>query len=43
MNFDKYQTGGFYDEMFLEDGTARLGATPLKQKIEQLSDGELRR
>src|SRR5712692_2908665 len=41
IRFDAYDTGGFYDEMFLPDGHPRLGARLLKQKIESLSDGEL--
>jgi uncharacterized circularly permuted ATP-grasp superfamily protein len=41
MRFATYDTGGFYDEMFLADGTSRTGATVLQQKIEALSEGEL--
>ncbi|MGH7964657.1 MAG: circularly permuted type 2 ATP-grasp protein, partial [Candidatus Binatia bacterium] len=41
MRFDAYDTGRFYDEMFLADGRPRPGATLLEQKIESLSDGEL--
>ncbi len=42
LKFESYQTEGFYDEMFLPDGTARPGAKLLEQKITSLSDGELR-
>ncbi|HKA53099.1 MAG TPA: circularly permuted type 2 ATP-grasp protein [Candidatus Binatia bacterium] len=41
MKFDAYDTGGFYDEMFLPGGQPRPGARLLEQKIESLSDGEL--
>ncbi|HEY1267572.1 MAG TPA: circularly permuted type 2 ATP-grasp protein [Candidatus Binatia bacterium] len=41
MKFDGYTCDGFHDEMFLPDGSARRGATLLKQKIESLIDGEL--
>src|SRR5262245_13133444 len=41
MKFDRYDTGGFYDEMFLSDGCSRPGARLLQQKIEALSEGEL--
>ncbi len=41
MRFESYDTGGFYDEMFMPDGLARPGATLLKQKIESLIDGDL--
>lgn len=42
LKFESYQIEGFYDEMFLPDGTARPGAKLLEQKITSLSDGELR-
>src|SRR5262245_14622917 len=41
MRFDRYDTGGFYDEMFLSEGSSRPGARLLHQKIEALSEGEL--
>jgi uncharacterized circularly permuted ATP-grasp superfamily protein len=41
IRFDAYDTGGFYDEMFLPGGQPRPGARLLEQKIESLSDGEL--
>ena len=41
MKFDRYDTGGFYDEMFLGDGCSRPGARLLQQKIEALVEGEL--
>jgi uncharacterized circularly permuted ATP-grasp superfamily protein len=41
MKFASYDTGGFYDEMFLPDGTSRPGAQLVQQKIEALSDGEV--
>jgi uncharacterized circularly permuted ATP-grasp superfamily protein len=41
MKFGEYDTGRFYDEMFLPDGSARPGARVLQQKIESLSDGEV--
>ena len=41
IRFDAYDTGGFYDEMFLPSSQPRTGARLLEQKIESLSDGEL--
>ncbi len=41
MNFARYDTGEFYDEMLLGDGDARFGARVLKERIESLPDGEL--
>jgi uncharacterized circularly permuted ATP-grasp superfamily protein len=41
IRFDAYDTGGFFDEMFLPGGQPRQGARLLEQKIESLSDGEL--
>jgi uncharacterized circularly permuted ATP-grasp superfamily protein len=41
VKFATYETGGFYDEMFLADGSSRPGASLLQQKIESLSDGEI--
>ena len=43
MTFDGYQTQGFYDEMFLPDGTARPEARLLLERIESLPPGELAR
>jgi uncharacterized circularly permuted ATP-grasp superfamily protein len=42
MKFDAYDTGSFFDEMFLRQGQPRDGARQLVQRIESLSDGELR-
>src|SRR5438105_447177 len=41
MKFDRYDTGGFYDEMFDPANQARSGAAPLVQRLEGMSDGEL--
>ena len=41
MKFATYDTGGFYDEMFLPDGSSRPGARVLQHTIESLSDGEV--
>ena len=41
MNFDGYDIGGFYDEMFLPDGTPRPEARALVERIEGLPEGEL--
>lgn len=41
MNFSGYETGGFYDEMFLPGGEPRADARLLVETIESLSDGEL--
>ena len=41
MNFASYDTSEFFDEMFLPDGCARLGAHLLKERIESLPNGEL--
>ena len=41
MNFDDYDLGGFYDEMFLPDGTPRPEARALVERIEGLPEGEL--
>ena len=43
MSFDGYRTDGFYDELFVEDGTARPEVRPLIERIEGLSTGELAR
>ena len=41
MNFSGYQTDGFYDEMFLDDGTPRPEARALVDRIEGLPEDEL--
>ena len=41
MKFDSYDLGGFYDEMFLPDGSPRPGAALLKERLDSLPDGEL--
>lgn len=41
--FDNYDTGGFYDEMFLPDGSPRPEAALLAQLISSLPDGEMNR
>ena len=41
MQFSAYETEGFFDEMFLPDGTPRSGARLVKERIESLPDGEL--
>lgn len=38
-----YETEGFYDEMFLPDGTPRPRAQLLARRLNALSDGELQR
>src|SRR5262245_32132620 len=43
MLFDGYDTGGFYDEMFNADGTHRLCARLLFERISSVGDEELRR
>ncbi len=43
MRFDKYDLGGFFDEMFLADGRPRPEAKLLVQTIESLPVGELLR
>jgi uncharacterized circularly permuted ATP-grasp superfamily protein len=43
MQFTKYQTEGFYDEMFLHDGSARPEAQLLLETIESLEEGQLER
>ncbi len=42
-SFDDYDTGGFYDEMFLPDGVPRPEAALLAQLIGSLPDGEMNR
>src|SRR5439155_2241651 len=41
MKFCGYETGGFFDEMFGEDGRPRAAARPLARNIESLPEGEL--
>jgi len=41
MRFENYQMDSFYDEMFKPDGTPRLGAELLYQRLSHLSEGEL--
>ena len=43
MKFAGYDTEGFYDEMIMPDGRPRPGAALLKERIESLSDGDLKR
>ena len=43
MCFSQYDPEGFYDEMFLGDGTPRARAELLAQKIAMLGEGELTR
>ncbi|MEB3829286.1 circularly permuted type 2 ATP-grasp protein [Phormidium sp. CCY1219] len=41
MRFDTYEPGDFYDELFIAEGQPRPQATPLIQRIDSLSEGEL--
>ena len=43
MDFTGYQTDGFYDEMFFDDGTPRPEARALLDRIDGLPEGELER
>lgn len=43
MNFNNYQTDGYYDEFFEQPGKPRTGPSLLLQKIESLPEGELQR
>src|ERR1700730_17472760 len=43
MQFTKYQTEGFYDEMFEHDGSARPEAQLLLETIQSLEEGQLQR
>ena len=43
MQFDTYETGDFYDEMFEQNGVPRPRARMLAQRLMSLSDGELQR
>lgn len=42
MDFHGYDAGGFYDELFNQDGSARPGAEILIKKIQELPAGDLR-
>ena len=42
LTFDGYDTTGFFDEMFLDDGSPRQGAERLLQQINCLAPGELK-
>ena len=41
MDFSKYKTEEFYDELFESDGRARAGASILIKRIEALQEGDL--
>ena len=43
LNVPDYDTGGFYDEMFCQDGKPRPCTQVLAQRLMTLSDGELQR
>ena len=43
VRFDGYETVGFYDELFYEDGTPRERAELLANRLHALSEGELQR
>ena len=43
VKFDAYETSGFYDEMFEDDGRPRPLAQMLAQRLTALSEGELER
>src|ERR1700720_3619044 len=43
MKFDTYQTDGFHDEMFDENGVARPEASLLLETIQSLGEGQLER
>ena len=43
MKFDTYQTDGFHDEMFDENGVARPEASLLLETIQSLDEGQLER
>ena len=43
MHFRDYDTGGFYDEMFVRSGEARTGSRLLVERVEALLDGDLLR
>src|SRR3954454_10857343 len=41
MKLGEYEVGGFFDEMFGENGRPRAAARPLAKNIESLPPGEL--
>jgi uncharacterized circularly permuted ATP-grasp superfamily protein len=41
MNFNGYESNGYFDEMIGEDGKPRAAARPLAKDIERLAEGEL--
>lgn len=43
MRFDGYDTGGFYDEMFDDQGHAREGCALLAERLASMPEGELLR
>src|SRR5436853_1859112 len=43
LQFSEYETTGFYDELFFEDGHPRARAELLAARLRSLSDGELQR
>ena len=43
MRFGRYDTGGFFDEMFEDGERPRPGARLLVERVESLADGELER
>ena len=43
MQFSSYDTQGYYDEMFEQDGRPRPHARLLLETVESLSDGQLLR
>ena len=43
MNFDDYDTEGFFDELITKDGQPRQGAAPLVEQINALTPKDLRR
>src|SRR6478609_8824174 len=43
LQFSEYETAGFYDELFFEDGHPRARAELLAARIRSLSEGELQR
>ena len=43
MDFDRYETEGFYDEMFDASGTPRPRGEQVAKRLRSLSSGELER
>jgi uncharacterized circularly permuted ATP-grasp superfamily protein len=43
VQLDSYKTDGFYDEMFLPDGTVRPACSALLDRIRSLSDSDIKR